>query len=208
MGKLIELSTEELLKKFGSGKHKPGSGSAAAFQGMLSAKLIHTVIDLTRAREAYKEWLPELMRMEAELDNRICPTLENLFQLDSEQFDRVIQLRLAHKTETNWTKKHALKEELDEAVLPATETPIAIGKLCAELAGFAIFICDHGFQSARGDSGVALNNLIGTIAGCLSIINLNLLSLGHDEQTEQIRLEAGRLKAAYLDLSTKAVERP
>jgi len=52
MSKLIELSTEELLKKFGSGKHKPGSGSAAAFQGMLSAKLIHTVIDLTLSRES------------------------------------------------------------------------------------------------------------------------------------------------------------
>jgi len=60
MGKLIELSTEELLKKFGSGKHKPGSGSAAAFQGMLSAKLIHTVIDLTKSRETYKKWWTEL----------------------------------------------------------------------------------------------------------------------------------------------------
>jgi len=207
MGKLIELSTEELLKKFGSGKHKPGSGSAAAFQGMLSAKLIHTVIDLTKARENYKEWWADLKLMEADLDNRIYPTLENLFQLDSEQFDRVIQLRLALKAESNWTKRRTLKEELDEAMLPATETPISIGKMCVELAWFAIFICDHGFQAARGDSGVALNNLIGTIAGCLSIINLNLLSLGHDEQTEQIRLEAGRLKTAYMDLSIKAMER-
>ncbi len=207
MGKLIELSTEELLEKFGSGKHKPGSGSAAAFQGMLSAKLIHTVIDLTKAREAYKEWWADLKLMEGDLDNRIYPALENLFQLDSEQFDRVIQLRLALKAESNWTKRRAFKEELDEAMLPATETPISIGKMCLELAWFAIFICDHGFQAARGDSGVALNNLIGTIAGCLSIINLNLLSLGHDEQTEQIRLEASRLKTAYMDLSTKAMER-
>jgi Zn-dependent peptidase ImmA (M78 family) len=45
------------------------------------------------------------------------------------------------------------------------------------------------------------------MSGCLSIINLNLLSLGDNEQTDQIRLEAGRLKAAYLELSTKAAER-
>jgi formiminotetrahydrofolate cyclodeaminase len=31
------------LMKFGAGNHKPGSGSAAAFQGMVSAKLISTV---------------------------------------------------------------------------------------------------------------------------------------------------------------------
>lgn len=44
---LLNVTTEKLLEKFGAGNHKPGSGSAAAFQGMLSAKLLVTVISLT-----------------------------------------------------------------------------------------------------------------------------------------------------------------
>jgi formiminotetrahydrofolate cyclodeaminase len=207
MGKLIELSTVELLGKFGSGNHKPGSGSAAAFHGLVSAQLIRTVIELSKQRPFYKEWLPDLNRMEMELENRIYQSLLHFFQLDSEQFDRVIQLRRTRDDEKNTAKKRALKQELDDALLPAIETPIAIAKLCAELAGFAVFLCDHGFQSARGDSGVALNNAIAAIAGCLSIINLNLLSLGDDEQTEQIRMEAGKLKATHVELSSKAMER-
>nr|WP_259069123.1 cyclodeaminase/cyclohydrolase family protein [Mucilaginibacter sp. X4EP1]MCS3814511.1 formiminotetrahydrofolate cyclodeaminase [Mucilaginibacter sp. X4EP1] len=54
MKKLIEYTTEELLQKFGSGEHKPGSGSAAAFQGLLSAQLILTVIDLSKKSQNTK----------------------------------------------------------------------------------------------------------------------------------------------------------
>ena len=35
---LLEKSVNELMEKFGAGNHKPGSCSAAAFQGMVSAK--------------------------------------------------------------------------------------------------------------------------------------------------------------------------
>nr|WP_294796520.1 cyclodeaminase/cyclohydrolase family protein [uncultured Mucilaginibacter sp.] len=207
MEKLIELSTEKLLEKFGSGNHKPGSGSAAAFQGMLSAQLIRTVADLTLKRQGYKPHHPELINMISELETRIYPALVHYFQLDSEQFDRVIELRRELKAEGNLLKSREIKQSLDDAMRPATQTPIAIAYLCADLAGFALFVCDHGFQAARGDSGVAVNNLIATIAGCLSIVNLNLLSLGNDEETEQIRLDASKLKAKYLELSSKAIER-
>ncbi|HEY2583079.1 MAG TPA: cyclodeaminase/cyclohydrolase family protein [Mucilaginibacter sp.] len=206
MKKLIEYTTEELLQKFGSGEHKPGSGSAAAFQGLLSAQLIVTVITLSKRKPKYREWLQEYERMNSEIENRIYPQLLHFFQLDSEQFDRVIKLRRELKSETDVVKWRLIKQTLDDATLPATQTPIGIAKLCAELADCAVFLCDYGFQAARGDSGVALNNATATIAGCLSIINLNLLSLGHDEQTEQIRLDAERLKAIYDGLIVKAAE--
>jgi formiminotetrahydrofolate cyclodeaminase/Zn-dependent peptidase ImmA (M78 family) len=207
MDKLIELQTAELLRRFGSGKHKPGSGSAAALQALLAVQLIRTVIELSKSRERYRAWLPDFRRMEADLTNRIYPTLESLFQLDSEQFDRVIKLRNAHRQEKNSTRKRQLKQQLDDAVLPATQTPIAIAKLCAEIAGYAVFLCDNGFQSARGDSGVALNDTIATIAGCLSIIQLNLLSLGHNEETEQIRRDAAELKALHTQFTAEAAKR-
>ena len=37
---LLEGTVNNLMTKFGAGNHKPGSGSAAAFQCMVSAKLI------------------------------------------------------------------------------------------------------------------------------------------------------------------------
>jgi formiminotetrahydrofolate cyclodeaminase/Zn-dependent peptidase ImmA (M78 family) len=203
---LIKLSTEELLRKFGSGNHKPGSGSAAAVQGLLSAQLIRTVIDLTKAKEQYKEWLPDLNRMATNLKEEIYPKLLYYFQLDSEQFDRVIQLRRERDDEKDPVKKRELIQSLDDALLPATQTPIAIAKLSTDIARYALFMFKNGFRSARGDSGVALNNAIATVAGCLSIINLNLLSLGDDEETEQIRKDAALLKSVYLELFYRAHE--
>lgn len=47
MEEFIRLPADELLKQFAAGGHKPGSGSAAAFQGMLAASLTQTVIKLT-----------------------------------------------------------------------------------------------------------------------------------------------------------------
>lgn len=50
---LIDYSAKELLEKFGAGNHKPGSGSAAAFQGLLSAQLIRTFISWSKIVTAY-----------------------------------------------------------------------------------------------------------------------------------------------------------
>ena len=50
---LLEKTVNELMEKFGAGNHKPGSGSAAAFQGMVSAKLISTVISLTAEEKEF-----------------------------------------------------------------------------------------------------------------------------------------------------------
>jgi formiminotetrahydrofolate cyclodeaminase len=58
---LIKLPTETLLGKFGLGNHVPGSGSATALQGLLSAQLISTVINLTSSekhRNKYQSVLP------------------------------------------------------------------------------------------------------------------------------------------------------
>ena len=93
---LEEYTSKELLEKFGKGSHKPGSGSAAAFQAMLAAKLIHTVIQITNDDEhrlRYTDVLPDLLTKDDDLTKRIYPTLEKLFQKDAILFDKVIELR-------------------------------------------------------------------------------------------------------------------
>lgn len=55
MEEFIRLPADELLKRLGSGGHKPGSGSAAALNGMLSASLVQTVISLTAGHPKYDD---------------------------------------------------------------------------------------------------------------------------------------------------------
>lgn len=90
--KLIDIPLGELLEKFGAGSHKPGSGSAAALSAMLSAKMIITVIDLTKNKPAYAKYVPDLLKISELIENGYFPELVELFQKDSDEFDRVIIL--------------------------------------------------------------------------------------------------------------------
>ncbi|OKS89232.1 cyclodeaminase/cyclohydrolase family protein [Mucilaginibacter polytrichastri] len=203
---LLELSTEKLLEKFGEGSHKPGSGSAAAFQGLLSAQLILTVIDLTidEKRIDYQSIRPQLQIMSSEINTRIYPRLKKLFQQDSEQFDATIQLRIARNVEKQFKKKHELEQQAKDALKLATETPIEIATLCIDLAKIATFTFNNAFRSARGDSGVALNSSVAVIAGCLSVINLNLLSIEDEKWIKKTEPIIKNLKFQYDELHSRA----
>jgi formiminotetrahydrofolate cyclodeaminase/Zn-dependent peptidase ImmA (M78 family) len=200
---LLNLKADKLLEKFGAGNHKPGSGSAAAYQGLLAAQLIRTVINLTmdpKRRAAYQAHLVEMTRIDKEIEERIYPGLARLMQEDSNQFDKVIVLRKSKTAERDPIRKNNKRIESLQALRVATELPIKIAQLCIELAEFASYISDHGFRSARGDSGVALNGAIAAIAGCLSIIDLNLVSFTHCEWTDTIRVELEHCRQRYRQL--------
>jgi formiminotetrahydrofolate cyclodeaminase len=204
---LMLYSVEELLEKFGEGNHRPGSGSAAALQGMISAQLIRTVISLTseeKRRPQYDKWLSDFQSMKLEIETSIYPTLARLFQEDSDQFDKTIELRKKRNAETNPERKAILANQALEALVPSTEMPVDIALCCAKLGDMAAFVFEHGFNAVRGDSAVALNGAVSGLFGCLSIIELNLLSFGWNEWTREIRLETKELKTTYERLLAKS----
>jgi len=207
---LLSLPTKELLDKFGAGNHKPGSGSAAAFQGMLSAKLIHTVISIScdpKHRSKYENYLQHLTEIDADITERIYPSLESLFEEDAVLFDKVIKLRRERDEEKDMERKKKLAEQALAALKPATDILIKIGDCCADLADYAAFVFDNGFKSAKGDSGVALSGAVGSLLGCLSIIDLNLSYFGSDEWTVRVRDDVERLRNDYKKLSDEAKNR-
>ena len=206
----LEIPTGELLEKFGAGNHKPGSGSAAALEGMLAAQLIQTVIRLTTdetRREVYETHFEKLLKIDSEIENRIYPALTKLFRKDSDEFDKVIKARTARDKETDIVRKFDLSDHARVALMAATETPVEIGKLCVELARFAQYAFDHGFRSARGDSGVALTAAVAAVSGCISVIDLNLLSLPKDAWLDAVISDLDQLKSYYQELSSDTAKR-
>jgi formiminotetrahydrofolate cyclodeaminase len=208
--KLKDYTVEELLRKFGAGNHKPGSGSASAFEGMLSAQLLITVIDLSnepKRRARYAEHRGRLSDIRLVIEERIFPRLDELFQQDSEQFDRVIQLRDQRDAERDPAKKSALVEEVQKTLKKATNIPLEIAELCLELVGFAEEVFDHGFRSARGDAGVTLNGALSAVISCLSIIELNILSLPVDAWMDRMVEKKKHVRAQYNNVSLKGEEK-
>ncbi|NJC28191.1 cyclodeaminase/cyclohydrolase family protein [Neolewinella antarctica] len=179
MSPLLQLPTSELLEKFGAGNHKPGSGSAAALNGLLACEFIATVIQLTidpGRGSKYKSIIGRCRETLVSIENKIRPRLMELFQEDSTQFDKTIKLRIQRNKAENQKIKNSRNKECLKALYKSTQIPIEIAELGVKLADFALFIAKEGFQSARGDSSVALENAIACVSGCISIVALNLSS--------------------------------
>ena len=92
---LLDLKANVLLDKFGKGGHVPGSGSAAAFMGLLAAKLIATVGTLTLRRSKYQKHHDAVRKALQDIEERIYPALSALFQDDAVAFGAVFAARTA-----------------------------------------------------------------------------------------------------------------
>ncbi|KIX20060.1 methenyltetrahydrofolate cyclohydrolase [Flavobacterium sp. 316] len=202
---LLEKTVNELMEKFGAGNHKPGSGSAAAFQGMVSAKLISTVISLTldvKRRDLYYDHINVLLDFHKDIEDRIYPQLAELFKSDSIQFDKTIKSRKARDKEKDEIIQNQLRRQALADLKVSIEIPFQIATLCKELAIMSAYVFDNGFKSARGDSQVGLSGAVSAFAGCLAIIRLNVLSFNSDEYeyTKSVVSQVDNLYNDYKEL--------
>ncbi len=209
--KLMGYSTEKLLNKYGAGSHKPGSGSAAAHFGLISANLLLTVIQLTGTgsrRVKYLSVLSELEEIAKDIRDNICPELEFLFQQDSDQFGKTIDARRARDQENDPLKRRDLAEAALEELKKSTLIPMKIADLCLKLANYGSRVFDLGFKGARGDTSVALNGAVAAVDGSLSIIFLNLNSFGlpHLSWMREILLAAVEIKNSLDSFAGNAVD--
>ena len=204
---LIKLPTDKLLSKFGSGGHKPGSGSAAALLGLVSCKLVQTVVTLSAGRDQYQGVEAQLTLANQDIVAGIEPVLMAAVQEDSEQFDRVIEARRIRDAESDKAKKRPLADKALAELRIATEIPIRIAETCLLLAEKALVVFDLGFRAARGDSGVAISSALAGAAGAISIIYLNLTSFKGGEWASQTRYRADDLSQRVQALQLQLADR-
>lgn len=176
MQHLLGLPAETLLNKFGSGKHAPGSGSAAALMGLLSAKLVLTVGQLTLIRKEYEQHHSEVKTACDRIQTVVVPKLERLFQDDAEIFDKVIAARRARDGTSEPREKRRLSEIALDQLKIATALPFDIAESCLELIDLASVVFDGGFKGARGDTGAAISSAVAGVLASVFVINLNLKS--------------------------------
>lgn len=204
---LIQLPADQLLQKFGSGGHKPGSGSAAALLGLIACKLIQTVVTLSANRDQYKAVEPQLTLANQDITSDIEPVLMSAVQEDAECFDRVISARRLRDEEVDKAKKRTLAERALSELRTATEIPIRITEACLQLADKATLVFDLGFKAARGDSGVAISSALAGAQGGLAIIYLNLTSFKGGEWAIRTRQRADDLALRVQNHQMQLLER-
>ncbi|HET6978660.1 MAG TPA: cyclodeaminase/cyclohydrolase family protein [Pyrinomonadaceae bacterium] len=204
---LILLPTTQLLEKFGAGNHVPGSGSAAAFSGILACKLSLTVIKLTKEKEDYAAVEPRMNFIETQIVNMLEPALFEAFQKDSDEFDKVIAVRLQRKQETDLKKRKQLGDQARELLRPATEVPVQICEVCHSVCQHALSLFDLGFQSARGDSGTAATLALAGANGALFTCYLNLKEFRSGDWAKETRRRCDELLQRSTDLQISLFSR-
>ncbi len=207
----LKLPTDELLEKFGEGSHVPGSGSAAAFSGLLGIELIRTVckLSITRTEKKYFELKPEFQEILRLVDEAKIELIA-LFQKDAECFNMVSINRVKrdqYKKTGNekLSAKHARIE--NDLMKQATEIPIEIAKVCLRMVDYGFFIFEKGFQSARGDSGVAISNLLSATSGALFVTLLNIKTRRKSKWIEHLRKEAEQVGLQYNSKQKQALNK-
>lgn len=209
--KLLDRITRQLLKDFGAGGHEPGSGSAAAFSGLLSSHLTCTVIDLTEKYQdrstVYKSHIAQLSSDRFLLKSEIIPKLEELFEKDAIEFDKVIAARKDHKRERNPKLKDEKRLIVDKQLRICTQLPALIASYCYKTGLIAANVFDYGYIGARGDSAEAIHIAASTILSCLSVIELNLQKLPVDTWMEKMRKQKQQLEEKFKEIDKLSRDR-
>ncbi|WP_082541952.1 MULTISPECIES: cyclodeaminase/cyclohydrolase family protein [unclassified Rhizobacter] len=207
MQSLLDLSTNDLLAKFGMGGHAPGSGSAAALKGLLAAELIVTVGVLTLKKSKYLNHHPWIKDAVDRVQNHCIPTLKRLFQEDADTFDGVIKARISRDNEPDPEVKARLDVAAGETLKEATAIPFRIADVCVELIGYAAGMFDSGFRAARGDSGAAFSAAIAGTLSAVFIINLNLIKFNGTYWARQQQKRCDELQRKVSEQHQKALAR-
>jgi formiminotetrahydrofolate cyclodeaminase len=173
---LLSMPAAALLKAFGSGLPVPGSGSAAAFSGLIACNLLLTVAAITKLKEEYTSVHDEMDVIVSRLRSAIEPSLVRNFQKDSDAFTKVISSRKCRDCEFDPVKKRQLAEQALADLRVATEIPLEICMDCLSIGRMGLTMFDIGFKSVRGDSGGAVCNAIAGARTSVFVVFLNLKS--------------------------------
>jgi formiminotetrahydrofolate cyclodeaminase len=172
---LGKLPVDQLLEKFASADAVPGSGSANALAAAMAASLTASVAAKTYRSDNLK--YVHIKQTAADIDaraRRVGDKLTTLFEDDSAAFAPVIALRRETGKAGDTHLQDVARRKEVMALKPATEFPIEIARLSAEVGELALTMLDSGFTPARGESYTALGQAIAAIDGALYVAQLNV----------------------------------
>ena len=197
---LLSKPATELLSAFGSGKASPGSGSAAALMGLLSAKLILTVCSISKGKPECEKDIAVFDIISSKIRDDIEPRLRQLFESDAKDFDRVVELRRLRDRAIAPKEKAEFSRESNDLLEKATDCAFEITELCMRLIDHGILIFDHGWHAVRGDSGAAISAAVSGVMSGIFIISLNLKTL---KDRKYSRDKIGKCNDLYASMQGK-----
>ena len=174
------------LEQLADGTPVPGGGSAAALAGALAGALVAMVARLTTGRKAYGAVQGRVAEILAEAD-ALRAQLRRLVDDDAAAYARVSAAYQLPKDAPG------CQRAVDEALVGATRTPLALARGAARLATLAVEIETIGNRNASSDAKVAAALAGAALAGAVENVRVNVAALSEPRLGKSLLEEGERL---------------
>ena len=180
------------IDELASAAPAPGGGGASAYAGALAAALASMVGNLTVGKKTYADVEDEVRASLARLD-ALRARLVALVDEDARAFGPLAAAyRLPKATPEEQAAKNAA---LRQALVGASDVPLAIMRAVADVVDEADYLAHHGSKMARSDAGVAAAFARAASDGASLNIFINAASMDDAAQAARYRGEAESLAA-------------
>lgn len=180
------------IDELASAAPAPGGGGASAYAGALAAALASMVGNLTIGKKTYADVEDEVR---ASL-SRLATLRERLIALVGEDAVAFEPLAAAYRMPKDTPDEQAAKQAaLQRALVGASDVPLAIMRVVADVMDEADYLAHHGSKMARSDAGVAAAFARAASDGASLNIYINAASMNDAVQAAHYRSETESLAA-------------
>ena len=199
---LIEKTLTEFCDELAGPSSAPGGGSTAALAGALGASLTAMVCNLTIGKKKYAEVDSEMQDILVRADE-LRRELLQIVDTDTLAFHGLMSA-FAMPKETD-EQRAARTAEIQRATMRATESPLAIMKLCRTALELTGAVAVRGNQNAISDAGVSALMLGAASEAAALNVRINLPLITDEAYVKLTRDQMLAIEAEVSDLEDRVI---
>ena len=189
---IVDRSIREFLGELASSAPTPGGGSAAALVGAVGAALLAMVGNLTAGKKGYEAVDRSMRDLVAESD-RLRGELARLADEDVRVFGEVMAAYRMPRGDD--AERAARRDAIQSALLDATDAPLKLARVCAEVIDLAATAAEEGNSNVVSDAGVGVVAAHAALRAAALNVWINAGSIDDREFADRAVAELERLLA-------------
>lgn len=194
---------QDFINELASKAPTPGGGGASAYCGALATALASMVGNLTVGKKTYAAVEDEVKEALAQLEEQRNKLIE-LIDKDAQAFEPLSRAyRLPRATSEELAHKNKV---MQQALVGATEVPLEIMEICAQVITTSKFLAHNGSRLALSDVGVAVLFAKAALKGASLNVYANASSMANEAQTRSYIQQADCLIEEYGALADELYE--
>jgi methenyltetrahydrofolate cyclohydrolase len=187
---IVEQTIKTILRILDPADNSTGGGSASAVAGAMAAALAAMVGRLSIGKPGMEpeDYYRPIITEAEELSGRLLQGARR----DSESFDAVMAAYRMPKASD--PEQEARQKAISEAILQATEIPLANAEDCRRVVELCHQLWDRSNPNARSDLECAFHLACAGLKGCLDNVAINLPNIKEPNQVQRILSHAEHLR--------------